>query len=258
MRMRFLATLATVITVHASAMSMQASEQLYTPGQYKPSFSACAQLFPDNTPIDTSAISKKLKPIPLCSDNFANLYSGETKTPLIVIEKLNRAGLADASDEERTNDFFADPRLPKELRSELNDYKSSGYDRGHNSPAADQQTANAMAQSFSLSNMMPQDQTNNRKIWSRIESDTRKFARRAKGNVFVFTGPLFKDQVKTIGSNQVWVPTLLFKLVYDEANNRAWGYVIPNQSDVRVGPPMSYADFVKVSGWDVLKGKGIN
>ena len=145
-------------------MSMQASEQLYTPGQYKPSFSACAQLFPDNTPIDTSAISKKLKPIPLCSDNFANLYSGETKTPLIVIEKLNRAGLADASDEERTNDFFADPRLPKELRSELSDYKSSGYDRGHNSPAADQQTANAMAQSFSLSNMMPQDQTNNRKI----------------------------------------------------------------------------------------------
>lgn len=194
-----------------------------------------------------------MKPLALCSDNFAVLYSQTSKTPLVVVERLNAAQLKDAKGEERTNQFYADPRIPKGARAELSDYRGQhpAVDRGHQSPAADAPNANAMAQSFALSNMVPQDPTNNRKIWSKVEADVRKFAVRAGGDVFVFTGPLFDAGYSTIGDNKVWVPTRLFKLVYDTSSKRAWAYVLPN-AETRVQKPMDYDTFVKSTGLKLL------
>ena len=96
--------------------------------------------------------------------------------------------------------------------------------------------------------------THNRRVWSKIEADTRKYARRAPGDVFVFTGPLFDPGHETIGRNRVWVPTRIYKLVYDQATLRAWAHVLPNTSDARLGKPMDYAGFVRETGLDLLKG----
>lgn len=199
-------------------------------------FAQCADFFPGGSPMDVRRVDARWKPRALCSGRYAVLYSGLTKTPLLVIERLSRAQLADARDEARTNEFFSDPRIPSGERAQLSDYAGSGYDRGHMAPAADMPDRTAMAQSFVLSNMVPQDAFNNREVWSKIESDTRKFARRADGYVYVFTGPQFKAAPqKTIGRGQVWVPSHLFKLVYDEASGRSWAHLLPNTSDARVG-----------------------
>jgi endonuclease G len=82
--------------------------------------------------------------------------------------------------------------------------------------------------------------------------DTRKFARRAKGSVFVFSGPLFAGTPKTIGSNRVWVPTHLYKLVYDEASGRSWAHIVENNAAARLGEPMDYGTFVRQAGWQLL------
>jgi len=240
-------------TSRSGSISQGAALALYSNKQKQASFDGCADLFPAAQPINTATVPATLKPLALCSDNFAVLYSQTSKTPLVVVERLNARQLQDAKGEERTNQFYPDPRIPKGARAELSDYRGQhpAVDRGHQSPAADAPSTNAMAQSFALSNMVPQDPTNNRKIWSKVEADVRKFAKRADGNVYVFTGPLFDPGYSTIGGNKVWVPTRLFKLVYDVSSKRAWAYVLPN-AETRIEKPMDYATFVKTTGLKLL------
>lgn len=225
----------------------------YSAAQNRSGFGACANLFPDGMPFDVSSLPARLKPVGLCSNSFAVVHSGLTKTPLIVFERLNAAQLHDARDEERTNEFFADPRLPASARAELQDYVRSGMDRGHLAAAGQQPDPQSMHQSFALSNIVPQDPTNNRTIWRKVESDLRKFLRRAKGDVYVFSGPLFlAEHQQKIGRGNVWVPSHLFKLVYDQASRRAWAYILPNTAEARVQRPLSYQEFVARTGWDLL------
>ncbi|MEE3506086.1 MULTISPECIES: DNA/RNA non-specific endonuclease [unclassified Pseudomonas] len=238
----------------SGSISQSVAIDLYSSKEKQASFDGCSDLFPAAKPISMATVPAAMKPLALCSDNFAVLYSQTSKTPMVVVERLNSAQLNDAKGEERTNQFYPDPRIPKSGRAELSDYRGQhpAVDRGHQSPAADAPNPNAMAQSFALSNMVPQDPTNNRKIWSKVESDVRKFAKRADGNVFVFTGPLFDAGHTTIGDNKVWVPTRLFKLVYDASSKRAWAYVLPN-AETRIERPMDYETFVKTTGLNLLE-----
>jgi endonuclease G len=234
-----------------SSLSQSDALSLYSQRQQQNSFDECADKFPQTRPISLVNVPTKMKPMALCSDNFAVLYSQTSKTPLVVVERLNAEVLQDAKGEERTNAFYPDPRIPKGARAELSDYRGSNLDRGHQSPAADAPDQKAMAQSFALSNMIPQDANNNRKIWSKVEKDVRKFAQRADGNVFVYTGPLFDAGYQTIGDNKVWVPTRLFKLVYDEKSQRAWAYVLVN-GNTPIQKPMDYQTFVETTGLKLL------
>jgi endonuclease G len=185
------------------------------------------------------------------------LHSGESKTPVFVAERLNRASVRDA-DEKRTNRFFPDARLRAAERATLNDYKGSGYDRGHMAPAGDMPTAQAMAQSFSLANMVPQAPEHNRGVWAKsVEQATRNYARRASGDVYVITGPVYVPSIALspgIGPGQVRVPKYLFKLVYDQDQNRAWAYWQENSDATRASKPISYAELVTRTGVDYLSG----
>lgn len=218
-------------------------------------FRICPQFFVSGSaPIVPKA--NQLQPRALCYDAFAVLHSGQSKTPVFVAERLNRASLTSAKNEKRTNRFFADARLPSAERAQLADYKNSGYDRGHMAPAANMPSAQAMAQSFSLANMVPQAPVNNRKSWAGIEQATRKYVMRAKGDVHVITGPFYGAKPQTIGPGKVWVPTHLFKLVYDATSGRAWAHWTENNDEAHAGGPISYQELVKRTGIEFLPGVG--
>ena len=208
-------------------------------------FSACKTVFANSTPPVIQVLD--IKPRALCFSGFAVMHSGKSRTPLYVAERLNKEMLSDAH-KKRTDEFFADARLPRAERAELEDYRGSGYDRGHMAPAADMSTDESMAQCFSLANMIPQAPINNRKAWASIEKATRKYIKRASGDVYVITGPVFDAQSKTIGNNHVWVPKYLYKLVYDPSANKVWAHWIENSDDSQVGEPISYQELVKRTG----------
>ena len=187
-------------------------------------FKACPQFFARGI---ATAVPFAPKQRELCYEAFAILHSGETRTPVFVAERLNRQSILDA-DEKRGDKFFGDARLPRAERAELTDYKGSGYARGHMAPAGDMPTPTAMAQSFSLANMVPQSSKQNSGPWAKIEKDIRHYASRANGDVFVVTGPVFDQSSTTIGANQVRVPSYIYQLVYDEQTGRAWAHWQPN------------------------------
>lgn len=189
---------------------------------------ACSQFVP-NARFPVLANAKlAAKTHMLCYSDFAVLHSGVTHGPLWSAEHLTRAHLNDAKEQVRTNKFFEDPTLPPGEGATLADYKRSGFDRGHMSPAGDRWNDEAMAQSFTLANIVPQDRENNQHLWAHIESAVRKIAMRY-GDAYVVTGPLFAGQtLRTIGPTRVFVPTQLFKVVYVPAANEAFAVVVDN------------------------------
>lgn len=227
-------------------------------GAWAMPFEACLDYFPNRTP-PIVTLTRPGQHKDLCMSGFAILHSGESKTPVFVVEKLNRERLKDAQDEDRKGmRFYEEARLPIAHRARLTDYQGSGYDRGHMAPAADMPTPEAMAQSFSLANMIPQAPELNRGIWARnIEAATRKYAMRAKGDIYVFTGPAFDEHPPTIGAGRVWIPAYCWKLVHDPTAGKTWVHWIENRNDARMRPPITYEEFTRrLPGLDLLPTRG--
>ena len=217
-------------------------------------FDACTQFFAKGK---APSFQAKPKHRALCFDAFAVLHSGESKTPVFVAQRLNRSAIADAN-EKRADKFYEEGRLPASERAKLDDYKNSGWSRGHMAPAGDMPTPQAMAQSFSLANMVPQAIKHNGGAWANtVENATRKYAARASGNVYVITGPVYEPDVlnsPSVGPGRVRVPAYLFKLVYDEDRNRAWAHWHENADSTKGARPISYQDLVKRTGVEFLPG----
>lgn len=250
--MKFLQKGIAILLALAASASMAAGyEQLYSQAQLSDSFDNCRELFPAKINMRAKDVDSRWKAKELCSDNFAVIYSGLSKTPIAVIERLSRESLS--SRVKRKDDFFEDPRVKSEERSLLQHYKGSGMDRGHMANAADQPTERAMLQSMALTNMVPQFPENNQITWNKIESDVRKYTMRASGYVYVISGPLFQGTPRFLKDDPrgPWVPTSLFKLVYDGSTQRAWAYFQDNGPG-DINRPVSYEEFRKRSGWKFL------
>ncbi|WP_429500643.1 DNA/RNA non-specific endonuclease (plasmid) [Robbsia andropogonis] len=217
-----------------------------------PDFAVCSSTFYEGAaPVATA--KQPGQRYALCFADFAVLYSGESKTPIYSAEHLTPENLRAARGERRTNVFYEEARLPSDARARLEDYRGSGFDRGHMSPAADRSSPEAMAQSFSLANMVPQAPENNRGVWAKnVERPTRNYAMRSSAGVYVLTGPIYIGARRTIGPDNVWVPDKLFKLVYDPARRKAWCFILDNADDARVQGVYSYADLVRIIGMQLL------
>lgn len=150
----------------------------------------------------------------------------------------------------RKDDFRPDPELPEGERSELSDYRNSGFDKGHMAPAADfKRSPIAISETFLLSNMAPQTPNLNRRMWQKLEGDVRSLAS-GHGSIWVFTGSLFLDQehhptqpTKHIGKDQVAVPTHFYKVILCQHSNEffeMFAFVMPNQREVLKGKPQDY------------------
>ncbi len=127
----------------------------------------------------------------------------------------------------RSDKFREDPFVSTGSAT-LADYRSSGYDRGHLCPAASMSiNQKAMDESFYLSNMSPQFPSFNRGGWKKLEELVRNWAI-SEQQLYVISGPILKDGLKTIGGNQVSVPEQYYKIIYSPQKNKMIAFLMPN------------------------------
>lgn len=130
----------------------------------------------------------------------------------------------------RTDKFTYDPFLGSNTASN-NDYKGSGFDRGHLVPAADMSwNQQAMKESFYFSNISPQLPGFNRGIWKKLEVHVREKCLE-NGNIYIVTGPVFSDVEEVMGESKIPVPSHFFKtlLIYNDSVHQGIGYIFRNE-----------------------------
>lgn len=130
--------------------------------------------------------------------------------------------------------FIQDPKVSTES-AHWNNYKNSGYTRGHLLPAGDRTfSKEAYDETFYTSNISPQLYEFNTGIWNSLEMKVRNFAKK-NGKVYVVTGGILTDNLKTIGKEKVAVPDYFYKiLLYDEGKQyKMLAYLIPHEEEVR-------------------------
>lgn len=199
-----------------------------------------AELCPFGTPSARQGVNLGFTEL-VVHAGYALEHSGDLKIPLWVCERMDPSKLNGPFP--RKDNFRSDPDLTGP-RSELSDYKGSGYARGHHAPAEDFNTSSElMSDSFFLSNMSPQLGSVNSGAWAKLEARVRRWVGEDQVT-WIITGVLLYDPAEddsatadgwvdyyTIGAG-VAVPTHLFKIVVSEdgaGNVRSTAYVVPNE-----------------------------
>lgn len=163
--------------------------------------------------------------------HFTLSYSEKDEQAEWVAYEITRDELQNIA--ERKDNFREDPKLLSESASP-DDYRRSGYDRGHLAPAGDMGfSEEAMSESFFMSNISPQNRAFNRGIWRSLESQTRDWVEE-NGRLYVVTGGVLTENIDIIGKeNKVSVPKYFYKVLLDldEPEIKAITFLLPNENN---------------------------
>ena len=202
-----------------------------------------AELLRVETPSSLSSQEKDYR-------GFRLSFNADNHTPNWVAWELLRSETD--GDVARNNNFWQD--VDMKGCPVTNDYKHSGYDRGHMCPAADNKwDATAMYESFLFTNICPQNRNLNVGDWNEMENQCRRWAEKY-GRIYIVCGPiLYKGRHKTIGKNKVVVPEAFFKVVLCLKDKpKAIGFIYKNVAGNR--PKGDYVNSVddveRITGLD--------
>ncbi|MBL4745005.1 MAG: DNA/RNA non-specific endonuclease [Flavobacteriaceae bacterium] len=127
--------------------------------------------------------------------------------------------------------YFSNDTKVKTKSAAWWNYKKSGYDKGHLCPAADRKfSKKAYDGTFLTSNVSPQKHDFNAGVWNRLEQKTRYWAKKYD-KLYVITGGVLKDDLKTIGDEKVSIPTHFYKILldYTQPEVKAIAFLIPHK-----------------------------
>lgn len=148
-------------------------------------------------------------------ENYSLSYSEPHEQAEWVAYELKASHLRSTN---RKRPYFELDNAVKTGAAHWSNYKNSGYDRGHLCPAGDRRfTRAAHDETFLTSNISPQEHQFNSGVWNRLEQKVRYWAKKYDG-VFVVTGGVLKNGLKTIGEENVAVPDQFYKVILDNAN----------------------------------------
>jgi len=126
--------------------------------------------------------------------------------------------------------FEIDP-LVKTKAASWKNYKKSGFDRGHLCPAADRKfNKKAFDETFLTSNISPQRNSFNAGIWNNLEKQVRHWVKKEK-ELYIVTGPVFKNSTQSIGFEKVTVPSHFYKVILKNGKNpKLIAFLLPHKA----------------------------
>ncbi|KAI4870778.1 hypothetical protein F4820DRAFT_401916 [Hypoxylon rubiginosum] len=245
-------TTTTVSTGPSAPIPIPAKQIFTTPNQQaaQNGLSTSAPAALSLTPVDPSGLFEYGFPGPVADiatrQALISSFDRRLRNPHWVVEHITPASLAKRGGDRKHSVFLEDEGVPDKFRAKLKDYFRSGYDRGHQVPAADAKWSQAaMDETFFLTNMCPQvGEGFNRDYWAHFEDFCRGLTARYP-SVRVVTGPLYLPKrdpadnkwyvrYEVIGNPpNVAVPTHFYKVIFAEdgavGGNVALGaFVLPN------------------------------
>ncbi|KAL7521311.1 hypothetical protein ACHAWX_005985 [Stephanocyclus meneghinianus] len=207
-------------------------------------------------------------------------FDTRTKNPAFVMERLTSESFLDNSAttvkaNRKNKRFHEEQSLAPYHRSRNQNYRNSGYDRGHLAPAADfAASEREMGDTFCLTNVSPQCARLNRGMWLRLEDFVRNVAmeNRNESDTWVITGPLWlPDSIRRNSSGEeefgyaydgigkvpslVSVPTHFFKVIVVVSRTKN-GKVFTRAEDGGEEPIQlkKFAAFVLPNNQNLLQG----
>ena len=160
-------------------------------------------------------------------------FNPRTNIPNWVAWELNSEKLIER--ESRSDKIVPDPDINPFRAITTEEYKGSGWDRGHMCPAGDNRWHwRAMDESFYMTNICPQHHNLNRGDWKELEEACRRWA--AIEPVYIVCGPILYKTPKYgyIGqTHKIRIPDAFFKVVLtgmESGHPRAIGFIYKNES----------------------------
>jgi endonuclease G len=142
----------------------------------------------------------------------------------------------DSEDVKATNfdrPFFEQDPLVESVSADWRNYKNSGYDKGHLCPAGDRKGSfDEYNETFFTSNISPQEHDFNSGVWNRLEEKVRYWAVKSDG-LYVVTGGVLSDNLKTIGKEDVSVPNYFYKVLLSKDGSKMIGFLVPHENSNR-------------------------
>jgi len=157
----------------------------------------------------SNANSKDVNNYLLERPQYALSYNCKTGIPNWVSWQLDRSWLGNV---DRSDDFRPDGDLPNACYAvRPNDYRGSGYDRGHLTPSGDRTKRKSdNSATFLMTNMIPQSPANNREVWRELEEYSRDLVSQGK-ELYIVAGGEGKE--KAIAKGKVTVPKYTWKVI---------------------------------------------
>ena len=161
-------------------------------------------------------------------------YEEDWEQPRWVAYELSPKQVKDRS-AKRRDEFRPDPKV-KTGSADREDYRNSGYSRGHLVPAGDMSfDETAMSETFFYSNMSPQLVNHNGAVWRELEETSREWIAK-KGLTYIVSGPIIGNNPKRIGHNQVAIPEAFYRVMLTN-QGEGLGFIIPHEKQTK---PLDY------------------
>jgi len=174
---------------------------------------------------------------------FIVQFNCQFKTPNFTIHHLSFEQISPdrGPKARRRSSFFVDQQLDS-CSSTNQDFKGSGFDKGHLVPAGDFYWNQLLKnESFVLSNVSPQAPSLNRGIWARLEEAIRARVLSSDSEAYVVTGVIHHPGEDEMGGRRVGIPSFFYKIIYFPRSQTMSSYLFTNGSPAYSG---SLSDFL--------------